>query len=96
MGLAVGRHVGRTTGPVQWGQNEKTPAPGSRRASRVRDVFVVGGATAVGYRCLSDSKSRANRRQGRGQPSSSCMEMICSATWISFCCRLMAWRRIRV
>ena len=29
-------------------------------------------------------------------PSISCMAMICSATWISFCCRLMACRRIKV
>ena len=30
------------------------------------------------------------------QPSNSFMAMICSATWISFCWRLMAWRRIKV
>ncbi|MDT9644530.1 hypothetical protein EX349_15765 [Pseudomonas protegens] len=133
MSLQVERRHGRATDPGQWGQNEKTSAPGSLRASRARDVFVVGGATAVGYRCGADSKSRANLRpmlarmgwfavgaglpakapsrlaqgseayspasrllRGAGQPSRSCMAMICSATWISFCCLLMAWRRIRV
>lgn len=49
MSLQVGRRYGRTTGPVLWGQNEKTPPPDSPRANEVRDVFVVGGATAVGY-----------------------------------------------
>ncbi len=147
MSQQVERRHGRATDPVQWGQNAKTSAPGSLWASRVRDVFVVGGATAVGYRCGSDSKSRANpcRPQqqdlaqdlavelvvglvvglavgaglpakapsgpaqgseayspasrllpGLAQPRSSCMAMICSATWISFCCLPMAWRRIRV
>ena len=62
MSLQVERRHGRATDPGQWGQNEKTSAPGSLRASRARDVFVVGGATAVGYRCGSDSKSRANLR----------------------------------
>lgn len=54
MSLQVERRHGRATDPGQWGQNEKTSAPGSLRASRARDVFVVGGATAVGYRCGSD------------------------------------------
>ncbi|WP_371319172.1 hypothetical protein [Pseudomonas sp. PDM26] len=49
MSLQVGRRYGRTTGPVLWGQNEKTPPPDSPGANEVRDVFVVGGATAVGY-----------------------------------------------
>lgn len=49
MSLQVGRRYGRTTGPVLWGQNEKTPPPDSPRANEVSDVFVVGGATAVGY-----------------------------------------------
>ncbi|MGR4042551.1 hypothetical protein FW796_24450 [Pseudomonas sp. 910_21] len=67
MSLQVERRHGRATDPGQWGQNEKTSAPGSLRASRVRDVFVVGGATAVGYRCGSDSKSRANPGRHRRQ-----------------------------
>lgn len=50
MSLQVERRHGRATDPDQWGQNEKTPASGSLWASRARDVFVVGGATAVGYR----------------------------------------------
>jgi len=46
----VGRRHGRTTGPGLWGQNAKTPLPGSPKgAKKVSDVFVVGGATAVGY-----------------------------------------------
>lgn len=49
MSLQVGRRYGRTTGPGLWGQNEKTPRPDSPGANEVRDVFVVGGATAVGY-----------------------------------------------
>lgn len=49
MSLQVGRRYGRTTGPVLWGQNEKTPRPDLPGANEVRDVFVVGGATAVGY-----------------------------------------------
>jgi hypothetical protein len=49
MSLQVGRRYGRTTGPVLWGQNEKTPLPDSPGANEVSDVFVVGGATAVGY-----------------------------------------------
>ncbi|MNE36009.1 hypothetical protein D3C80_1298020 [compost metagenome] len=67
-----------------------------RHPTRLRewgcDVFVVKGATAVGYLSTGDSKSRATI----SQPSKSLMAMICSATWISFCCLLMAWRRIRV
>ncbi|OYQ03274.1 hypothetical protein B7L09_27175 [Pseudomonas mandelii] len=47
--LQVGRRLGRTTGPDLWGQNEKTPPPDSPWANEVSDVFVVGGATAVGY-----------------------------------------------
>jgi len=47
--LQVGRRYGRSTGPVLWGQNEKTPPPDPPRANEVSDVFVVGGATAVGY-----------------------------------------------
>ncbi|WP_146242091.1 hypothetical protein, partial [Pseudomonas jessenii] len=56
MSLQVGRRYGRTTGPVLWGQNEKTPLPDSPGANEVSDVFVVGGATAVGYlyRLLSE------------------------------------------
>ena len=46
----MGRRNGRTTGPVHWGQNEKTPLPESPWANEESDVFVVGGATAVGYR----------------------------------------------
>ena len=49
MSLQVGRRYGRTTGPGLWGQNVKTPPPDSPRANEVSDVFVVGGATAVGY-----------------------------------------------
>jgi len=46
----VERRHGRTTGPGLWGQNAKTPLPGSPKgAKKVSDVFVVGGATAVGY-----------------------------------------------
>ena len=48
----MARRHGRTTGPGLWGQNAKTPLPGSPMwASGVSDVFVVGGATAVGYLC---------------------------------------------
>ena len=43
------RRDGRATGPGQGGQNEKTPLPDPRGANEVGDVFVVGGATAVGY-----------------------------------------------
>src|SRR5689334_4006858 len=43
MSLQVGRRYGRTTGPVLWGQNEKTPPPDSPRANEMSDVFVVGG-----------------------------------------------------
>ncbi|MGF6125402.1 hypothetical protein QF019_000591 [Pseudomonas frederiksbergensis] len=49
MSLQVGRRYGRTTGPDPWGQNKKTPPPDSPWANEVSDVFVVGGATAVGY-----------------------------------------------
>ena len=49
MSLQVGRRNGRTTSPVLWGQNKKTPPPDSPWANEVSDVFVVGGATAVGY-----------------------------------------------
>ncbi|OLF55117.1 hypothetical protein BTN82_08955 [Pseudomonas chlororaphis] len=49
MSFCVGRQYGRSTGPGLWGQNEKTPQPVSPGARRVCDVFVVGGATAVGY-----------------------------------------------
>jgi hypothetical protein len=45
----MGRLDGRTTDPVLWGQNEKTPLPDLPGANVVSDVFVVGGATAVGY-----------------------------------------------
>jgi len=41
---------GRTTDPVHWGQNEKTPLPDPLNTDQGSDVFVVGGATAVGYR----------------------------------------------
>lgn len=44
------RHNGRTTGPGHRGQNEKTPLPDPPWANKGSDVFVVGGATAVGYR----------------------------------------------
>ncbi|WP_095148069.1 hypothetical protein [Pseudomonas sp. Irchel s3a18] len=47
--LCGGRRDGRTTDPGLWGQNEKTPLPDSPGANEVSDVFVVGGATAVGY-----------------------------------------------
>ncbi|PMY41696.1 hypothetical protein C1Y35_06240 [Pseudomonas sp. GW456-L14] len=129
MSFCVGRHYGRSTGPGLWGQNEKTPQPVSPGARRVCDVFVVGGATAVGYLCRLHSQicakscspgvpdrgqasrlqkltvfsvgarlARDGARTGAAsfQPSNSLMAMICSATWISFCWRLMAWRRIRV
>lgn len=49
MSLQVGRRNGRTTSPGLWGQNKKTPSPDSPWANEVSDVFVVGGATAVGY-----------------------------------------------
>lgn len=49
MSLQVGRLHGRTTGPVIRGQNKKTPPPNPPWANEVSDVFVVGGATAVGY-----------------------------------------------
>jgi hypothetical protein len=50
MSLQVGRRNGRTTSPGLWGQNVKTPLPDSQKgANEVSDVFVVGGATAVGY-----------------------------------------------
>jgi len=45
----VGRRNGRTTGPLLRGQNKKTPPPDLPWANKVSDVFVVGGATAVGY-----------------------------------------------
>ncbi len=51
MSLQVGRRNGRTTGPGLWGQNKKTPLPDPPWANEVSDVFVVGGATAVGYLC---------------------------------------------
>jgi hypothetical protein len=57
----VARRHGRTTGPGLWGQNAKTPLPGSPMwASGVSDVFVVGGATAVGYLCGMLSQICAN------------------------------------
>ncbi|POF42089.1 hypothetical protein B0D71_11615 [Pseudomonas laurylsulfativorans] len=73
MSLQVGRRYGRTTGPVLWGQNEKTPPPDPPRANEVSDVFVVGGATAVGYlyRLLSEicantrNRAAAIREQAR-------------------------------
>ncbi len=34
---------------MHWRQNEKNAATGFARANRVCDVFVVCGATAVGY-----------------------------------------------
>ena len=34
----------------QQDQNEKTPLPDPPRANKVSDVFVLGVATAVGYR----------------------------------------------
>ncbi|VVO88396.1 hypothetical protein PS838_03097 [Pseudomonas fluorescens] len=49
MSLLVGRRIGRSTGPGLWGQNKKTPPPDSPGANGMSDVFVVGGATAVGY-----------------------------------------------
>jgi len=49
MSLRVGRRYGRTTGPGLWGQNEKRRYPIRQGANEVSDVFVVGGATAVGY-----------------------------------------------
>ncbi len=60
--MQVGRRYGRTTGPVLWGQNEKTPPPDPPRANEVRDVFVVGGATAVGYLYRLHSEICANNR----------------------------------
>jgi len=46
----VERRHGRTTGPGLWGQNAKNAATCfAMRGERVSDVFVVGGATAVGY-----------------------------------------------
>ena len=56
MSFQVERRYGRTTSPELWGHNEKTPQPGSPER-RVCDVFVVGGATAVGYLCGLHSKS---------------------------------------
>jgi len=53
--------VGCTTDPELWGQNEKTPPPDSPWANGVSDVFVVGGATAVGYLWLLLSQICANR-----------------------------------
>ena len=50
MSLQVGRRNGRTTSPGLWGKTVKTPLPDSQKgANEVSDVFVVGGATAVGY-----------------------------------------------
>ena len=49
MSFQVERLGGRTTGPVLWGQNKKNVATRFAWARRVCDVFVVGGATAVGY-----------------------------------------------
>jgi len=49
MSLQVGRRIGRTTGPGLWGQNKKRRHRIRQRANEVSDVFVVGGATAVGY-----------------------------------------------
>ena len=159
--------------PVPQDQNKKTPQPGLLESNGVCDVFVVGGATAVGYlwgglseicanliirgepfasglaptvdrersqmlvltlrsmwervcsrrrwvsryQCWKLNRFREQARSHmwsavscgsepareggrpgatRPQPSNSFMAMICSATWISFCWRLMAWRRIRV
>ena len=62
MSLQVGRRYGRTTGPVLWGQNEQTPLPDSPGANEVSDVFVVGGATAVGYLYRLLSEICANTR----------------------------------
>jgi hypothetical protein len=60
MSLQVGGRNGRTTGPGLWGQNKKTPPPDSPWANQVSDVFVVGGATAVGYLCRLLSEICAN------------------------------------
>ncbi len=58
----MGRHHGRTTGPGLWGQNAKNAATCfAMRGKRVSDVFVVGGATAVGYLCVLPSEICANR-----------------------------------
>jgi len=57
------RHNGRTTGPGHWGQNEKTPLPDPPWANKGSDVFVVGGATAVGYLCVLLSEICANSRK---------------------------------
>jgi hypothetical protein len=60
----VGRRHGRTTGPGLWGQNAKTPLPDSPKgANGVSDVFVVGGATAVGYLSEMLSEICANSRK---------------------------------
>ncbi|AWY43600.1 hypothetical protein DKY63_28230 [Pseudomonas putida] len=58
---SVGAPPGGTTGPGQWGQNKKTPLPDSPGANGVSDVFVVGGATAVGYLWGLQSQICANR-----------------------------------
>jgi hypothetical protein len=50
MSLQVGRRIGRTTGPRSVGAKTKKRRHRIRqKANEVSDVFVVGGATAVGY-----------------------------------------------
>ena len=61
MSLQVGRRHGRTTAPVSGAKNKKTPPPNPPWANEVSDVFVVGGATAVGYLYRLLSQICANR-----------------------------------
>ncbi|AZL69833.1 hypothetical protein EJA05_19825 [Pseudomonas oryziphila] len=83
---------------------------GSNCLARHSNNWAIPVGAAV-RRCDSPANTGIARAKHRGvifagkpaptgraglQPSISDMAMICSATWISFCWRLMAWRRIRV